>query len=71
MSWTHYRRLLRIENETTREFYANECVKFGWSVRQLDRQINSFFYERLLSSQDKDAVKNEIDRLEPNLSMKK
>ena len=65
LSWTHYRRLLRIENEKTREFYANECVKSGWSVRQLDRQINSFFYERLLSSQDKDAVKNEIDRLEP------
>lgn len=42
-----------------------ECVKSGWSVRQLERQINSFFYERLLSSQDKQAVSNEIQQLEP------
>ena len=65
LSWTHYRRLLRIENDKVRAFYADECVKSGWSVRQLDRQINSFFYERLLSSQDKDAVKKEIEQHEP------
>ena len=60
LSWSHYRRLLRVENEKIRTFYADECVKSGWSVRQLDRQINSFFYERLLSSQDKEVVKGEI-----------
>lgn len=65
LSWSHYRRLLRVENEKIRKFYADECVKSGWSVRQLDRQINSFFYERLLSSQDKDAVKKEIEQHEP------
>ena len=42
LSWTHYRRLMRIEDEKTRAFYTEECVKSGWSVRQLDRQINSF-----------------------------
>lgn len=65
LSWTHYRRLMRIEDEKIREFYTEECVKSGWSVRQLDRQINSFFYERLLSSQDKKSVSDEIQTLEP------
>ena len=65
LSWTHYRRLMRIEDEKIRAFYTEECVKSGWSVRQLDRQINSFFYERLLSSQDKKSVSDEIQTLEP------
>ena len=65
LSWTHYRRLIRVEDEKIREFYTEECVKSSWSVRQLDRQINSFFYERLLSSQDKKAVSDEIQTLEP------
>ena len=41
-------------------FYMGECAKTGWSVRQLERQINSFFYERLLASQDKKDVRQEI-----------
>lgn len=46
LSWTHYRSLMRIENEKARNFYLEETVKSNWSTRQLDRQINSFFYER-------------------------
>ena len=65
LSWSHYLHLIRIEDETKRNFYANECIKLAWSVRQLDRQINSFFYERLLSSQDKNTVTEEIQTLEP------
>ena len=65
LSWTHYRLLMRVENETARAFYEDECVKSNWSTRQLERQINSFFYERLLSSRDKEPVKNEIFALEP------
>lgn len=65
LSWSHYLHLIRIEDETKRNFYANECIKSAWSVRQLDRQINSFFYERLLSSQDKNTVTEEIQTLEP------
>lgn len=57
--------LIKIDDETRRNFYAEECVKSGWSVRQLERQINSFFYERLLSSQDKKSVSEEIQTLEP------
>ena len=64
LSWSHYQKLMRIEDKTRRDFYTEECIKSGWSVRQLERQINSFFYERLLSSQNKDDVSNEIQSLE-------
>jgi predicted nuclease of restriction endonuclease-like (RecB) superfamily len=41
-----------VEDKATREFYLDECAKSNWSTRQLERQINSFYYQRLLSSQD-------------------
>ena len=56
--------LMRVENENARHFYLEEAVKSNWSTRQLERQINSFFYERLLSSKNKDEVSNEIVKLE-------
>ena len=65
LSWTHYRLLISVENQKAREFYIEESIKAGWSTRQLERQINSFFYERLLSSRDKESVRNEINILEP------
>lgn len=45
LSWTHYRLLMRVENENARQFYMEEAVKSQWSTRQLERQINTFFYE--------------------------
>lgn len=66
LSWSHYRLLLKVEKEPSRMFYMEECAKTGWSVRQLERQINSFFYERLLASQDKKAVRQEIFEKEPS-----
>ena len=68
LSWTHYRSLMRVENEKARNFYLEETVKSNWSTRQLDRQINSFFYERLLSSQNKEEVSKEITQLEKSKS---
>lgn len=65
LSWTHYRLLMRVENEQARQFYLDECVKSVWSTRQLERQITSFFYERLLSSQNKSEVAAEIQSLAP------
>ena len=65
LSWTHYRLLMRVENANAREFYMQEAVKSQWSTRQLERQINSFFYERLLSSKNKKQVAEEIQTLEP------
>ena len=64
LSWTHYRLLMRVENDKAREFYMQEAVKSQWSTRQLERQINSFFYERLLSSKNKEQVAAEIQTLE-------
>jgi predicted nuclease of restriction endonuclease-like (RecB) superfamily len=67
LSWSHYRLLMKIDNEPRREFYLKECAESNWSVRQLERQITSFYYERLLATQkeDKDSVKNEIQKTEP------
>ena len=56
LSWTYYRSLMCVENEKARNFYLEEAIKSNWSTRQLDRQINSFFYERLLSSKNKEEV---------------
>ena len=65
LSWSHYRLLMRVESGQARQFYLEECAKAGWSVRQLERQIHSFFYERLLSSQNKCEVSVEIQRTAP------
>lgn len=70
LSWTHYRLLLKVEDESARQFYLDESIKSTWSTRQLERQINSFYYQRLLSSQDKDSVRNEIQKLEKGIDAK-
>ncbi len=66
LSWTHYRMIMKVSDEKARNFYLQECAKANWSTRQLERQINSFFYERLLSSSNKEAVSNEIFTKEPS-----
>ena len=65
LSWTHYRSLMRVKDKDAREFYLQEAIKSGWSSRQLDRQINSFYYQRILASKDKTSVADEINILEP------
>ena len=65
LSWSHYKVLMRISDETERAFYTEECVKSAWSVRQLERQIHTMYYQRLLSSQDKAPVAAEIQTTEP------
>jgi predicted nuclease of restriction endonuclease-like (RecB) superfamily len=56
LNWTQYRLLIRIEEEDKRTFYIAESVKNHWTSRQLERQINSHLYERLLLSNDKESV---------------
>lgn len=56
LSWSHYTLLLSIEDQEKREFYIAETKNNNWSVRQLERQINSHLYERLLASNDKESV---------------
>lgn len=56
ISWTHYLQLMRIQNEDERVFYENEIVSNNWSVRELNRQINTSLYERLLLSKNKSEI---------------
>lgn len=65
LSWTHYRRLSRISDADARMWYMNECADSHWSTRQLERQINTMFRERLLASKDKQAVSAEIEKSAP------
>lgn len=56
LNWTQYKLLIRIEDEDKKEFYINESIKNHWSSRQLEMQINSSLFERLLLSNDKKDV---------------
>ena len=60
LSWTHYRLLLKVKNKAARDFYFEESVRERWSTRQLERQINTFFYERLLSSKNKNLMLTDV-----------
>lgn len=63
LTWTHYRALLRVENEAARNWYMDEAIRSGWSSRQLERQISTLYYERLLSSREKEPVIAEAKEL--------
>ena len=57
LSWSHYSLIMRIDNEQARDFYVKEVESENWSVRELDRQINSLLFERLALSRNKAEVK--------------
>ncbi|HNX84874.1 MAG TPA: PDDEXK nuclease domain-containing protein [Bacteroidales bacterium] len=69
LSWTHYRILLRVEKAPAREFYLQECVDGNWSTRQLERQINSLYFERILmsSKEGRKLVKKEPEDKKENI----
>lgn len=56
LNWTQYRMLIQIDNPDKREYYELESVNNCWTARETERQINSMLYERLLLSNDKEAV---------------
>lgn len=56
LSWTHHRLIMRVENPDARDYYIKEAIEQNWSSRQLERNINTFYYQRLLSSKDKQEV---------------
>lgn len=56
LPWSHYVKLLAVTDENARRFYETEALRGGWSVRQLDRQIGSLFYQRTLLSKNKAAM---------------
>jgi predicted nuclease of restriction endonuclease-like (RecB) superfamily len=59
LSWTHYRTLLKVEQESARSWYMAEAAAQGWTTRALERQINTLYYERLLATADRQAVEQE------------
>lgn len=59
LSWSHYNQLARLENPAARQWYQQEAIQQHWSVRALERQIGTLYYERLLSSQNKAPVEAE------------
>lgn len=60
LPWSHYERLIRIEDKRARDWYAKEAFEQGWSYRTLSRNINTLYYERLLMSKDKAPVEKEM-----------
>ena len=65
LPWSAYVRLLSVKNENARRFYETEALRDGWSVRQLERQINSQFYERTALSKNKAAMLKKGARAKP------
>lgn len=59
LGWTHYRILMRVKRPGTRDFYEAEAIKGRWSSRELERQINSLLYDRLLKSKNPKAVRRD------------
>ena len=60
LPWSHYERLIRVEDKKAREWYAKEAFEQGWSFRTLNRNINTLYYERLLMSTKKQPVVKEM-----------
>lgn len=56
LSWSHYRTLMKVKDTKAREFYEQEAAESGWDKRDLERQINSQYYQRILASQDPKAL---------------
>ncbi len=63
LTWTHYRLLLSVENEQARQWYMDEAIASAWSSRQLERQISTLYYERLLASREQVPVRAEAAEL--------
>lgn len=60
LSWSHFERLIRVTHIDARNWYLKEAVEQNWSVRTLDRNISTLYYQRLLSSQKKELVNDEM-----------
>lgn len=70
LSWTHYRILIRVENEEERTYYQEEAIREHWSYRALERQIGTHYYKRLRVSGKKEAVIAEAKENTKEMKMK-
>ena len=63
LSWTHYRLLIKVDDEKARDYYLNEAIEANWSSRQLEREINTFSYQRYLASgKDYEVIKDTANK---------
>lgn len=62
LTWTHIQRILRVQNEQARHYYLTEDAENSWSVRTLDRNISTLYYDRLIASSDQSAVEAEMQQ---------
>ena len=60
LTWSHFQKVLRVSNEKARIFYLTEAAENMWSVRTLDRNISTLYYDRIVASIDKKTVENEM-----------
>ena len=68
LSWTHYRTLLQVNDKVARDWYEKEAIEQTWSVRTLQRNISSQYYYRMLHTQKKELVENEMKELTSKVS---
>jgi predicted nuclease of restriction endonuclease-like (RecB) superfamily len=69
LTWTHYKMIIRIENEDARKWYVDETVVSNWTTRALERQIGTHYYERILASKEQISVKDEAKENTKNLQL--
>lgn len=62
LTWSHFERLIRVENKEIRNYYLNEAISNNWSIRVLDRNISTLYFERTISNQRKELLKSEIGK---------
>jgi len=69
LTWSHYVLLLRLKNQDAREYYILETIESNWSIKALERQIGTHYYERTLASKEKTLVENEAKENTKNLKL--
>ena len=67
LTWSHNRLIMRVENTDARAYYLKESAEQGWSVRTLERNVNTYYYQRLLSSRNKPEITQHTETLEKEL----
>jgi hypothetical protein len=59
LTWSHYRALMRVKDEEARNFYELEAIECGWSKLQLERQVHSFYYDRIIANRGERGLLSE------------
>jgi 50S ribosomal protein L31 len=69
LSWSHFQRVIKVQDEKARTYYLTEAAQNMWSVRTLDRNISTLYYNRLIASQEKELVIQEMKEKTANLQI--